>query len=45
LERSATGPSFDAFVAGERNRSAALGGRSVFGWEADLTRADKPRSG
>jgi uncharacterized protein len=36
LEQTATGPSFDAFVAGERNRSSALGGRSVFGWEADL---------
>ena len=36
LERTATGPSFDAFVARERNQSAALGGRSVFGWEADL---------
>lgn len=36
LERTATGPSFDAFVAGERNQSPALGGRSVFGWEADL---------
>ena len=37
LEQTATGPSFDAFVAVERNKSAALGGRSVFGWEADLT--------
>jgi hypothetical protein len=36
LEQSATGPSLDAFVAGERNSSSALGGRSVFGWEADL---------
>ncbi|MGY3621094.1 DUF763 domain-containing protein [Bradyrhizobium sp. USDA 10063] len=36
LERTATGPSFDAFVAQERNRSPALGGRSVFGWEADV---------
>jgi uncharacterized protein DUF763 len=36
LEQTATGPSFDAFVAVERNKSAALGGRSVFGWEADL---------
>jgi hypothetical protein len=35
LERTATGPSFDAHVATERNRSASLGGRSVFGWEAD----------
>ncbi|MCA6106300.1 DUF763 domain-containing protein [Bradyrhizobium cenepequi] len=36
LERTATGPSFDAFVAQERTRSPALGGRSVFGWEADV---------
>jgi hypothetical protein len=41
LERSATGPSFDAFVAGERAASPALDGRSVFGWEADLTRPGK----
>src|SRR3977135_569111 len=45
LEQTATGPSFEAFVAGERNKSAALGGRSVFGWEADLTATDKLRSG
>ena len=36
LERTATGPSFEAFVAGERSRSASLGGRSVFGWEEEL---------
>jgi uncharacterized protein len=36
LERTATGPSFEAYVAAERSRSASLGGRSVFGWEADL---------
>jgi uncharacterized protein len=34
LERTATGPSFEAFVARERAGSALLGGRSVF--EADL---------
>lgn len=33
LERHASGPSFDAFVAGERRRSPDYGGRSVFGWE------------
>jgi hypothetical protein len=33
LERTATGPSLEVFIAGERNRSAALDGRSVFGWE------------
>jgi len=37
LEPTATGPSFDAFVAGERSQSAALGGRSVFGWESELS--------
>jgi len=36
LEPTASGPSFDAFVAGERTQSAALGGRSVFGWESEL---------
>jgi hypothetical protein len=36
LERTATGPSFEAYVATERSRSASLGGRSVFGWETDL---------
>jgi hypothetical protein len=38
LEPVATGPSFDAFVATERSQSASLGGRSVFGWEAELPR-------
>ena len=38
LEPVATGPSFDAFVATERSQSAPLGGRSVFGWEAELPR-------
>jgi hypothetical protein len=37
LERTATGPSFETFVALERTKSPALGGRSVFGWEAELT--------
>jgi len=41
LERTATGPSFEAFVASERGRSASLDGRSVFGWEADLAAPDK----
>jgi hypothetical protein len=36
LERTAAGPSFEAFVANERARSPALEGRSVFGWEANL---------
>jgi hypothetical protein len=33
LERTATGPSLEVFIAGERSRSAGLDGRSVFGWE------------
>jgi hypothetical protein len=33
LERHASGPSFDAFMAEERRRSNEYGGRSVFGWE------------
>jgi hypothetical protein len=45
LERTATGPSFETFVALERTKSPALGGRSVFGWEADLTGANKVGSG
>jgi uncharacterized protein len=36
LERAATGPSLDAFVAQERERSPEYGGRSVFGWEPPL---------
>jgi hypothetical protein len=36
LERTATGPSLEVFIAGERRRSPSLDGRSVFGWEKDL---------
>jgi hypothetical protein len=36
LERTATGPSLEAHVAAERSRSVSFGGRSVFGWEADI---------
>ncbi|HZR59353.1 MAG TPA: DUF763 domain-containing protein [Xanthobacteraceae bacterium] len=36
LERAATGPSVDAFIAHEREASPDYGGRSVFGWERDL---------
>jgi hypothetical protein len=43
LERTATGPSFDAFVAGERQASPALAGRSVFGWERGV--ASRRKSG
>jgi hypothetical protein len=41
LERSAKGPSLDAFIAGERAVSPQLDGRSVFGWEAELARRSK----
>jgi hypothetical protein len=41
LEPVTEGPSFEAFVARERNRSASLDGRSVFGWERELV-ARKP---
>jgi hypothetical protein len=39
LERTATGPSLDAFIATERAASPALDGRSVFGWERDVVAA------
>jgi hypothetical protein len=45
LERTASGPSFETFVARERTQSPSLGGRSVFGWEADLAGKSKVRSG
>jgi hypothetical protein len=45
LERTAGGPSLDAFIAGERQRSPDLDGRSVFGWEKDLVPRGKVRSG
>ena len=33
LERHASGPSMQALIAQERDRSPSYGGRSVFGWE------------
>jgi hypothetical protein len=36
LERTAKGPSLDAFITNERAASAALGGRSVFGYEGEI---------
>jgi len=36
LERTASGPSLETFIAAERDRSPSLDGRSVFGWERDL---------
>jgi uncharacterized protein len=40
LERTASGPSLEAFIAAERNASPSLGGRSVFGWEEDVAKAE-----
>jgi hypothetical protein len=37
LERTAEGPAFESFIATERAASPMLDGRSVFGWEKDLT--------
>lgn len=39
LERTARGPSLQAHIASERAASPELGGRSIFGWETDLTPA------
>jgi len=44
LEATATGPTFEAFVAGERARSISLDGRSVLGWEPEIA-AGKSRAG
>jgi hypothetical protein len=41
LERTATGPSLEAFVAGEIRASPSLDGRSVLGWEQDLAAQDR----
>jgi hypothetical protein len=44
LERAATGPSVDAFIAQERKASPDYDGRSVFGWERELVSSPaKPR--
>ena len=44
LERAATGPSVETFIAQERDASLDYDGRSVFGWERDLISSpDKPR--
>jgi hypothetical protein len=45
LERTSSGQSLQAFVAGERDRSSAFDGRSVFGWERDLADMGKARPG
>jgi uncharacterized protein len=37
LERTATGPTLETHLENERNASPSLDGRSVFGWEANLS--------
>ena len=37
LERTATGPTLETHMENERNASPSLDGRSVFGWEANLS--------
>jgi hypothetical protein len=44
LERTATGPTLEAHMENERNASPFLDGRSVFGWEANLS-AHRQRRG
>jgi hypothetical protein len=44
LERTASGPSFEVFVAKERVASPLFDGRSVFGWERDIAHKAKPNS-
>ena len=41
LERTAQGPSVEAYIAGERAASPELDGRSVFGWERDIVASRK----
>jgi hypothetical protein len=41
LERTASGPSVEAYIAGEREASPDLDGRSVFGWERDVVASRK----
>jgi hypothetical protein len=43
LERTASGPTLETFIAAERDASPALGGRSVFGWEQDQTKRRNTR--
>jgi uncharacterized protein len=43
LERATAGSSFASLIAGERQRSPAYGGRSVFGWEQPVA-GGKPRA-
>jgi hypothetical protein len=41
LEGAATGPSFDAIIGNEFEKSHAYGGRSVFGWEPEPNSAQR----
>jgi hypothetical protein len=41
LESTANGPSLESYITIERDKSASLGGRSVFGWELDIANARK----
>src|ERR1700712_4402010 len=45
LERVATGPSVGQLITDELQDSHSFGGRSIFGFETELTGADKIRSG
>jgi hypothetical protein len=45
IEATATGPSVEAFIRAERDRSPAFDGRSVFGWERDVADKRRVRSG
>ena len=48
LERQASGPTVDEFIAGERAHSHEYGGRSVFGWEqapAEIESAPRKHTG
>ncbi|MGZ8998110.1 MAG: hypothetical protein ACXW2T_04545, partial [Allosphingosinicella sp.] len=45
LERHVAGPSFDRFMAEERDRSHEYGGRSVFGWEPPASGSDQRSAG
>ena len=42
LERTASGPSFEAVIAAELSASPSFGGRSIFGLEQDVAKARKP---
>jgi hypothetical protein len=41
LERTATGPSLEGFIAREQAASPGYDGRSVFGWERNLSKTNK----